>query len=353
MRVTGPLLSWYREHARVLPWRREETAPGCPDPYHVWISEIMLQQTRVEAVKGYYVRFLDRLPGVEALAEVAEDELMKLWQGLGYYSRARNLKKAARIITEEYHGDFPEEYEQLIALPGIGEYTAGAIASIAFGKPVPAVDGNVYRIYTRLFCDSSDITKTGVKRRIREELLNVMPRENPGAFNQAWMDLGASVCLPNGEPLCESCPLAGDCLAKAGQSWQEYPEKPSRKPRKQEERTVFLLEYQGRYLIQKRPSGGLLGGLWEFPAQEGVLSLPELQELLRQWESEYDEIELLGKGQHIFSHVEWHMLGYLIHLKRRPDIPGMDGDAVWATAREMEEGYSIPSAFRCYYRKIL
>lgn len=351
-RISQPLLKWYDSHARVLPWRQKETATNRADPYHIWISEIMLQQTRVEAVKGYYKRFLERLPKVSDLAAVQEDELMKLWQGLGYYNRARNLKKAAQVIVEEYHGRFPEEYEQILALPGIGEYTAGAIASIAFGRAVPAVDGNVYRIYTRLFGDDSDITRISVKRRIRKELLAVIPQERPGSFNQAWMDLGAVVCLPNGEPLCEGCPLKTFCRAERQKNWHKYPVKPAKKPRRQEERTVLLLEYQGKYLIQKRPARGLLAGLWEFPAQEGKLSLLQLRKLLQQWEVTGEEIELLGKGEHLFSHVEWHMLGYLVHLSHLPEIPGSQEDAVWATAEELEESYSIPSAFRCYYQKI-
>lgn len=369
-KITGPLMDWYDSHARMLPWRKKEKDGNRPSPYSVWISEIMLQQTRVEAVKGYYQRFLERLPDVDALAAVSEDELMKLWQGLGYYNRARNLKKAAQQIIEEYGGEFPREYRELLTLSGIGEYTAGAIASIAFGEPVPAVDGNVYRIYTRLFCDSSDITKANVRRRIREELLKVIPGESPGSYNQAWMDLGATVCLPHGEPLCGQCPVEPFCLAGACQSWQHYPVKPAKRPRKQEERTVLLLEYQGRYLIQKRPSRGLLAGLWEFPSQEGVLSLEQLQGFLQQWkveegaqerEEEWQgqeqsvavEIELLGKGKHIFSHVEWHMLGYLVHLNRKPQIPISSEGIVWATVKDLEESYSVPSAFRCFYEKIL
>lgn len=350
--IAGLLLDWYALHARKLPWRQKNGSEERPDPYHVWISEIMLQQTRVEAVKGYYQRFLEYLPEVADLAQIPEDELMKLWQGLGYYNRARNLQKAAAVIMEEYHGVFPDEYDQLLKLPGIGEYTAGAIASIAFGKRVPAVDGNVYRIYTRLMGDDSDITKTGVKRRIREDVMEIMPEKETGSFNQAWMDLGATVCLPNGEPLCDCCPLSGICLAKEQGNMKDYPVKPVKKPRKQQERTVLLLEYQGKYLIQKRPPKGLLAGLWEFPAQEGKLSLEQLKVLLEQWSVKGDQIELLGKGEHIFSHVEWHMLGYLVHLDQLPELE-MSEEAVWADVAEIEKNYSIPSAYQCYYQKII
>jgi A/G-specific adenine glycosylase len=311
----------------------------------------MLQQTRVEAAKGYYARFLQRLPDVTSLAQVSEDELMKLWQGLGYYNRARNLQKCAKTIVAEYDGIFPNEYEELLRLPGIGEYTAGAIASIAFSKPVPAIDGNVYRIYTRLFADDSDITKAAFKKELRALLLAVIPPDAPALFNQAWMDLGATVCLPNGAPLCNECPLHSYCEAFSQNTWQNFPKKPSKKERKIEERTVILLEYQGKYLLQKRPPRGLLAGLWEFPAQEGFLSLPEVQEMLSNQHILPGQIELLGKGKHIFSHIEWHMLGYLIHLHEHPLLP-LSGESVWVTKEKMQREYSIPSALRCYYLKL-
>lgn len=345
------LMNWYLQNSRHLPWRQKDTTTSLPNPYHVWISEIMLQQTRVEAVKDYYLRFLKRLPDVQALADVPEDELMKLWQGLGYYSRARNLQRAAKIICGQYHGCFPSEYEQLLSLPGIGKYTAGAIASIAFAKPVPAVDGNVYRIYTRLFEDDSDITKASFQRQINQELEAVIPREAPGSFNQAWMDLGATVCLPNGAPLCQKCPLQEKCRANAHSSWQKYPVKPPKKKRQIQERTVILLEYQGKYLLQKRPPKGLLAGLWEFPAREGFLDPEGIDQLLEQYNVSHGEIELLGAGKHIFSHVEWHMLGYLIHLTQPLKVPP-SAESIWITAEKMQREYSIPSALRCYYSKL-
>ena len=252
---------------------------------------------------------------------------------------------------EQYEGRFPEEYEELLKLPGIGEYTAGAIASMAFGKRIPAVDGNVYRIYTRLFGDSSDITRAQVKRRIREDIQSIMPQKDPGAFNQAWMDLGAGICIPNGEPLCEQCPLKTWCVARQKGNYMEFPVKPEKKPRKRQNRTILLLEYQGKYMLQKRPKKGLLAGLWEFPAQEEFLSPEELSHLLTEWDSAAGEVELLGTGKHIFSHVEWHMLGYLVHLKEIPK--GLEQEeCIWATVQEMESSYSIPSAFQCYYEKI-
>lgn len=351
-RLTTPLLEWYSSAARDLPWRTPAGETHRPDPYHVWVSEIMLQQTRVEAVRDYYARFLTALPNIKSLANAPHDELMKLWQGLGYYSRANNLKRASIEIQEQYHGKFPRTYQEILTLPGIGEYTAGAIASIAFGEAVPAIDGNVYRIYTRLFEDGSDITKTAFKKQLRSELLEVIPSEAPGSYNQAWMDLGATICLPNGAPLCDRCPFASRCQAHANDSWSSFPVKPPKKKRRIEEKTIILLEYQGTYLVQKRPPKGLLAGLWEFPSQDGFVSTQELQKLLEQWDTSAGSIELLGKGKHIFSHIEWHMIGYLIHLSQAPSIP-LSEDSVWVTAEKMQKEYSIPSALRLYYSKII
>ena len=350
--LTTPLLEWYSSAARDLPWRTPASETHRPDPYHVWVSEIMLQQTRVEAVKGYYARFLTAFPNIKSLANAPQDELMKLWQGLGYYSRANNLKRAAIEIEERFHGEFPRTYQEILSLPGIGEYTAGAIASIALGEAVPAIDGNVYRIYTRLFEDGSDITKAAFKKQLRSELLQTIPPGAPGIYNQAWMDLGATICQPNGAPLCDKCPFVSRCQAHIHDSWSAFPVKPPKKKRRIEEKTVILLEYQGTYLVQKRPPKGLLAGLWEFPSQEGFISTEELQKLLEQWDTSASTIELLGKGKHIFSHIEWHMIGYLIHLKQAPSIP-LSEDSIWVTAEKMQREYSIPSALRLYYSKII
>lgn len=339
--IVNPLLEWYAVYARNLPWREN------PEPYHVWLSEIMLQQTRVEAVKGYYQRFLQRLPSVDQLAQVEEEELMKLWQGLGYYNRARNLKKAAEIIRQEYEGRFPDTYEGWLKLPGIGEYTAGAVASIAFGRRVPAVDGNVYRIYTRLRADDTDITLTSFKRKVREDIAAVLP-ENAGTFNQALMDLGATVCLPNGMPLCEQCPLSVFCQAWKEKNMLNYPVKPKKKKRRIEKRTILLMEYQGRYLIQKRPDKGLLAGLWEFPSQEGFVTPEQLQSYLQESGTGQEEIRLLGQAKHIFSHVEWHMLGYEIRLQTLPE--DLEGQGTFGSIEELQEVYSIPSAFSAYMK---
>ena len=345
LRIVEPLCGWYQDNKRELPWRKDK------NPYHIWISEIMLQQTRVEAVKGYYARFLERLPQIQDLAEVPEDELMKLWQGLGYYNRARNLQKAARVIMEEYQGRFPEEYEQLLELPGIGEYTAGAIASIAFGKQVPAVDGNVYRIYARLLADDSDITAGKTKKRIHDEIAGIVPKDCAGEFNQALMDLGATVCIPNGQPVCEKCPIAEFCMARRQGDMQSYPYKPVKKPRKIEDWTIFVIEYEGRYLIQQRPKKGLLAGVWEFPAQEGRLLAEEIPALFEDFGDIVEEIELLGAGKHVFSHIEWHMLGYWVHMRENPKILGEE--FVLSTIDELKNVYSIPSAFQIYLEAIM
>ena len=339
------LLEWYKENKRNLPWREDK------NPYHIWISEIMLQQTRVEAVKGYYGRFLEILPDVSALAAVEDDILMKLWQGLGYYNRARNLKKAAVYIEEQYQGRFPEEYEEILKLPGIGTYTAGAIASIAFGKRVPAVDGNVYRIYSRLEKNEEDITKAKVQKKIREAVLEMFPKENAGDFNQALMDLGANICLPNGMPLCNRCPIAEHCMAAKEGNPLEYPYKPPKKKRKIEEKTVFVLKYQDMYFLRKRLEEGLLAGLWEFPTQEGKLSFEEVKGLLESWGGKVEELGLLGKAKHIFTHIEWRMIGYMVHFHEL--TPQMEEGFILVTKEELREKYSIPSAYAAYLKQVL
>ncbi|MCR5503513.1 MAG: A/G-specific adenine glycosylase, partial [Lachnospiraceae bacterium] len=263
--LTEPLLSWYFENARELPWRSD------PSPYRVWISEIMLQQTRVEAVRPYFERFIRELPGIAELSRCPEDRLLKLWEGLGYYSRARSLKETAVRIMEEYDGRMPEEYEELLSLKGIGPYTAGAISSIAFGKRAAAVDGNVFRIVTRLGKDDTDITKPSFRKEITELLCEAMPEGNCGAFNQALMDLGATVCVPNGEPKCGECPVREFCLARKDHSECAYPVKPEKKKRRIEEKTVLLIRDGKRIILQKRPDKGLLAGMYEFPNAAGHL----------------------------------------------------------------------------------
>ncbi len=359
--MAKPLCQWYLQEHRDLPWRREVT------PYKVWVSEIMLQQTRVEAVKPYFARFLEALPDMEALAGAPEELLLKLWEGLGYYSRVRNMQAAARQCMEQYGGRLPEEYEQLLTLKGIGTYTAGAIASIAYGKAVPAVDGNVLRVAARVTADGEDIGLPRKKKQVEEEMKEVMEEEGvtPGVFNQALMELGAMVCLPNGAPKCDSCPLYSLCLSRMRQCTDTIPYKAPKKPRKIEERTVFLIEAEGRYLIQKRPQKGLLAGMYEFPGAEGYLSRKEgiawlferlradtgetVSEIEREAEKvEIVDIEALGTARHIFTHIQWEMEGYRIVLNGMPE----NTKGLWVTAAELEQEYSLPSAFRAYREKL-
>ena len=333
------LLSWYRAQNRDLPWRRD------PKPYHVWLSEIMLQQTRVEAVKPYYARFLQALPTIQALADAPEEQLMKLWEGLGYYSRARSLQKAARQVVEQYGGALPASYEQLLALPGFGEYTAGAVASIAFGIPVPAVDGNVLRVVSRLLEDGADFSKKKEKDRVREMLLQVEPADAPGDLNQAIMELGAMVCLPNGAPRCLECPLREICKAGQAGSTGDYPYKPPKKPRRVEERTVLLVRRGEELLLHRRPPKGLLAGLWELPALEGRADAAGAGQWL--WEElglSAASWEPLAPAKHIFSHVEWRMTGWEVALPQEAPSPLPEG-YVWAGREQRQKDYALPSAF--------
>ncbi|MCR5251133.1 MAG: A/G-specific adenine glycosylase [Lachnospiraceae bacterium] len=337
-----PLLLWYAGNRRVLPWRED------PVPYHVWLSEIMLQQTRVEAAKGYYERFLASLPDIPSLAAVPEDELLKLWEGLGYYNRARNLKKAAGVILAQYGGEMPASYEELLALPGIGEYTAGAIASIAFKLPCAAVDGNVLRVCARLLADDTDISDPALKKTRKAELENIMPADRPASFNQALMDLGAMICVPNGAPRCGDCPLSSHCLAKRLKCQDSLPVKKAQKARKIQDRTVFVIRYRDRVLLHKRPPKGLLAGLYELPSAEGHLARPEALSHVRILGFVPLHIEELPESRHVFSHLEWRMKAYLVRADElcSPDAPGED--YLLKTPQAVSGECSIPSAFSAY-----
>lgn len=330
------LLSWYDAHARVLPWR--ET----PTPYRVWVSEIMLQQTRVEAVKPYFERFLSALPTVSALAEADSGLLLKLWEGLGYYNRARNLQKAAAVVKEQYAGRLPASFEALRALPGIGSYTAGAIASIAFGIPVPAVDGNVLRVASRLLDSREDIKNPAFKQTVEDGLRQILPKR-VGDFNQALMELGATVCLPSGQPRCGECPLSGLCAGFAAGTAPDLPVKSAAKARRIEERTVFLLIFDGRTALRKRPESGLLASMWEFPNTEGNLPPEEAAALIAEWGMPPEALTPLKEAKHIFTHVEWRMTGYAAF------VPSPSPDFVWADAAGLSDRFALPSAFRFYF----
>lgn len=340
--LSGALLNWYDYNKRLLPWRENK------DPYRIWISEIMLQQTRVEAVKPYFDRFMQELPTVADLAAVEDDRLMKLWEGLGYYNRARNLKKAAQTIMEEYNGKLPADYEKLLSLKGIGMYTAGAIGSIAFELQVPAVDGNVLRVLSRLWGDYSDILKDKTKKEMGKRILDFMPEDRPGDFNQALIELGATVCVPNGKPNCEQCPWDTVCKAYKEDLIENLPVKAKKKPRKIQNKTVFLLETEEQIAIRKRDDKGLLAGLWEFPNLDGRMDAEDLRKQMEDWGIQNGEYEQAGKGKHIFSHVEWHMEGVKILL---PEPVKLE-DFLWVEKKELETAYALPSAFEIF-RNIL
>lgn len=345
-KLTMPLLEWYVENKRELPWRSE------PTPYRVWVSEIMLQQTRVEAVKPFFERFTKRLPDVKALAACEEDELLKLWEGLGYYNRVRNMQKAAIQVVLEYEGELPADYDALLKLKGIGSYTAGAIASIAFGLPVPAVDGNVLRILTRVAMDDTDIMKASFRKEIEEQLRAYMQGETferswSGAYNQALMELGATVCVPNGAPNCIKCPWQELCQANKVGRMMDFPVKSKAKARRIEKRTVFVIRDGERVAIRKRPAKGLLAGLYELPNVEGELSQEEALEQVKSAGFAPIRIQKLEDAKHIFSHVEWHMSGYAILVE---ELEEEKKDMLFVEAWDSKERYAIPAAFAAYAR---
>ena len=340
------LLEWYRQNQREMPWRKTETFT--PTPHQVWVSEIMLQQTRVEAVRGYYTRFIQQLPDIAALASAPEDLLLKLWEGLGYYNRVRNMQKAAQQVMEQYGGALPADYKALQALPGIGAYTAGAIASIAFGIPVPAPDGNVFRVLTRLLGSGASLGDAKVKKALGEVAASMIPPQAPGDFNQALMELGAIVCLPNGAPLCPSCPWKDLCVASRENSWQTIPNLPEKKPRRVEERTILLLASQGKVLLFRRPAKGLLAGLPEPINLAGFRDEANLSAYVEKLGGRASQLDCLGEATHIFSHVEWRMKGFNAVSPFFEPPPGY----FWAGAGQLEDEISIPSAFRPFWEKV-
>ena len=323
--IPVPLLAWYAEHQRELPWRSD------PAPYKVWLSEIMLQQTRVAAVLPYFARFLEAFPAVSDLAAADLEQVYKLWQGLGYYARARSLHKTAQILCDEYGGAFPANYAALRTLPGIGDYTAAAIGSIAFGLPTPVVDGNVLRVVTRLTADDGDVLKQPTKRRITAALTEIIPTKAAAAFNQAIMELGALVCLPNGAPLCERCPLAFCCEAYQTGTIGRYPVKTPKKPRRIEERKVYFICNGGRLALRRRAEKGLLAGLYEYPN--------EVREPDWYIDGDYEPQSLTAK--HIFTHIEWHMTAVVV----RTAEAALPAGWVWASAEDLARRYTVPSAF--------
>ena len=341
--LPGPLLAWYDRNARILPWRED------PTPYRVWVSEIMLQQTRVEAGKPYFERFVEYLPHVQALADADEALLLKLWEGLGYYSRVRNLQKAARIVVSQYGGILPSDPALLRKLPGLGAYTAGAIASIAFGIPAPAVDGNVLRVVARLLNDSRDVLSPAVKKDFESMVAEVIPVRRAGDFNQALMELGATVCLPNGAPLCGECPVAHLCGGRAAGSAGDLPAKSPRAVRKSKSLTVLLFVCGPLAAIRQRPPKGLLASLWEFPTVDGCLDAQEVLNAAHEvGMSPVAPPRELGPAEHIFTHVKWQLQGWTLEVKASEPTSGL----VWATLDEINGVYAIPSAYKAYTARL-
>lgn len=339
-KIVSPLLKWFDQNARSLPWREN------PLPYYVWVSEIMLQQTRVEAVKPFFNRFIRTLPDIKALAACPQEQLLKLWEGLGYYNRVRNMQKAAIFVMEQYGGELPGDYGALLALPGIGAYTAGAIASISFGIPVPAVDGNVLRVTGRICENEGDIGKQSVKREVEALLQEVIPASAPGKFNQALMDLGAMVCLPGGVPKCGECPLEKLCLARMHGREREFPVKAPKKPRREETRTVLVIRDGNRVALRKRPGRGLLAGLYEFPNVLGFLGQEEALAAVKGFGLSPIRIMPLADARHIFSHVEWQMKGWMVLVEELDEKE--EQDLIFVEPARTRQEFPIPSAFAAY-----
>ena len=335
-KIVEPLLAWFAQNKRSFPWREDR------QPYHVWISEIMLQQTRIEVVKKRYVDFIRELPDLERLSLVDDDRLLKLWEGLGYYSRAKNLKKAAQLMMQMYGGDFPRTYAQLIKLPGIGEYTAGAIASICFNERVPAVDGNVLRVITRVTGDRRDVLLPATKKDIAGRIRAIMPAQ-AGDFNEALMELGETVCLPNGAPDCERCPLRRDCAAYRDGLTDEIPLRVKKQTRRKENKTVLVMAApSGSIAIEKRPDKGLLSGLYQLPNLDGFYTEEALRQTLMQNGIQPVEITFLKQAKHVFTHIDWIMRGYRVLVACESDR------YQWASARELDEQYALPTAFQIF-----
>lgn len=339
-KVVPFLLQWYGKNKRILPFRQNPTA------YRIWVSEIMLQQTRIEAVIPHFDAFMKAFPTVRDLADADESKLLKLWEGLGYYSRARNLQKAAKIIVDQYDGVLPKEYHQLLSLPGIGEYTAGAIASIAYRLPVIAVDGNVLRVFARLFDCHKNILLPQVKKELSHYVSLCQPEQYPGEFNEAIMELGETICLPNTEPLCEACPFHSVCKGYLQKTAATLPVREKNMRKRKEIRTVFLIttnEKNPSILIQKRSEKGLLAGMWEYPNLEGKAVISDLFPSIQ---SSVLETKALPKGKHLFSHIEWELYGTQIVVKSKQSIP----NGTWVTLDELSSSYAVPSAFQTYTR---
>ena len=341
MALEKDLIAWYEVNRRHMPWRED------PTPYHVYLSEIMLQQTQVDTVRAYYLRFLKAFPTIRDLAKGSEEDVLKLWEGLGYYSRGRNLHKAALEIVDRFQGEVPMGKEDLLSLPGIGEYTSRAIRSIAFHQKEIAVDGNLIRVYARLNEDSEDSLekiKDSCEAYFKKELL----QEDPSHFNQALMDIGEMVCLPKALPLCEKCPLRPYCQSAKDGTMLSYPSPKKAKEKQEENWTVLVYDFGGEFALEKRPENGLLASLYEFPLLAGKLTLDDIKKALKKEGISFSAVTDLGTAQHVFSHLVWDLQGYRISLQAKPS----NASWVWATKAAMKKAYPVPSAFRYYLKAV-
>ncbi len=340
--IAARILPWYRANRRALPFREGR------DPYRIWVSEIMLQQTRIEAVIPYFFRFTEALPTVSDLAACPEEKLMKLWEGLGYYSRVRNLKRAAQIMVERYGGQVPGDYGALLALPGIGAYTAGAIASIAFGLPESAVDGNVLRVIARITGDERDVLDPKTRKDVSEKLKAVYPKgEDAGDLTEGLMELGEVICLPGGTPRCEACPMKEICRAAKEKSWDRIPYRAPAKEKKICPKTVFLLSYRGRFAVRRRTEEGLLHGLYEFPNADGTLSETEARAVPERWGVKPLSLSPAKSARHVFTHLIWEMTGYRVESAEETE------GFLWKTPEELKSEIALPTAFKPFLKEIL
>ncbi len=333
---TQILVDWYAENKRMLPWRHTQ------DAYHVWVSEIMLQQTRIEAVMGYYHRFMEAFPTVEALAAAPIEQVLKLWEGLGYYSRARNLHKAAQRVVEL--GGFPNSYDEIVKLPGIGDYTAGAIAAIAFGQPVTAIDGNVMRVVSRIYALEEDIMLPASKKNVKQILESVYPKDRASDFVQGLMELGELICIP-GSPRCESCPIQQHCWALAEGKQMVLPLRLPKTKKKIEERIVLIAEEDGKVLLMKRPEQGLLGGLWEYPNVLADSAEKVRKAMLDAYGIEIEPEEYVADAVHVFTHIKWNMKVYRGKVAAGSDFAALRRPYIWASREQLEEEIMLPVAF--------
>ena len=337
------LIAWYRMAKRDLPWR------ATTDPYAIWISEVMSQQTRVDTVIPYYHRFLERFPDVCALANASQHDLLTLWEGLGYYSRARNLHAAAKQICEEYRGRLPSEYDTFLALKGVGPYTAAAVLSIAFNKRHAVMDGNVMRVVSRLYGIRDDIRSTGTTRQIQSIVDAAIPSDHPADFNQAMMELGATVCTPQ-KPMCGSCPLSNECIALRNGIVTELPFKsPLAKIPHHRIVVGIVSDADGKVLIARRPDSAMLGGLWEFPGGKVEAGESDEQALKRELREELG-IEIGATSafhtlKHAYSHFKITLAAYKSTLRSGEPKPLASNELKWVSVQELDT-YPFPKANR-------